>query len=34
MAGGGTAVIGPAKYKLAGDANRRVFDVKASGSEW
>ena len=34
MAGGGTTVIGPAKYKLAGDANRRTFDVKASGSEW
>jgi hypothetical protein len=31
---GGNTVIGPAKYKLAGDANRRVFDVKASGSEW
>ena len=34
IAGGGTTVIGPAKYKLAGDANRRTFDVKASGSEW
>ena len=34
MAGGGTTVIGPAKYKLTGDANRRTFDVKASGSEW
>ncbi len=34
IAGGGTTEIGPAKYKLAGDANRRTFDVKASGSEW
>jgi hypothetical protein len=34
IAGGGTLVIGPAKYKLSGDANRRVFDIKASGSEW
>ncbi len=34
LAAGGTTEIGPAKYKLAGDANRRVFDVKASGSEW
>ncbi len=34
LAGGGATEIGPAKYKLAGDANRRVFDVKASGSEW
>jgi hypothetical protein len=31
---GGNTVIGPAKYKLAGDANRRIFDIKASGSEW
>jgi hypothetical protein len=31
---GGNTAIGPAKYKLAGDANRRVFDIKASGSEW
>ena len=31
---GGNIEIGPAKYKLAGDANRRVFDMKASGSEW
>jgi hypothetical protein len=34
IAGGGTTVIGPAKYKLAGDAGRRTFDIKASGSEW
>ena len=34
LAEGGTTVIGPAKYKLSGDANRRVFDLKASGSEW
>jgi hypothetical protein len=31
---GGNTEIGPAKYKLAGDPNRRVFDVKAGGSEW
>jgi hypothetical protein len=31
---GGSTVIGPAKVKLAGDPNRRVFDIKASGSEW
>ena len=31
---GGNTVIGPAKYKLAGDAKRRVFDIKASNSEW
>jgi hypothetical protein len=31
---GGNTVIGPAKYKLAGDPGRRVFDVKAGGSEW
>jgi hypothetical protein len=34
LEGGGTTEIGPAKYKLAGDPNRRVFDIKASGSEW
>ena len=34
IAEGGTLAIGPAKYKLSGDANRRVFDIKASGSEW
>ena len=34
LAGGGMTTIGPAKYKLAGDANRRTFDIKASGSEW
>ena len=34
IAAGGNTVIGPAKYKLAGDAGRRTFDVKASGSEW
>jgi hypothetical protein len=34
IAGGGTTIIGPAKYKLAGDANRRTFDIKASGSDW
>jgi hypothetical protein len=31
---GGATVIGPAKLKLAGDANRRTFDLKASGSDW
>jgi hypothetical protein len=31
---GGLTEFGPTKYKLAGDANRRVFDMKASGSEW
>jgi hypothetical protein len=31
---GGTTEIGPAKYTLGGDANRRVFDIKAKGSEW
>ncbi len=31
---GGSTTIGPAKYRLAGDANRRVLDIKASGSEW
>lgn len=31
---GGLTEIGPAKYKLAGDANRRIFDIKASASEW
>jgi len=34
FAGGGSTVIGPAKYKLAGDAGRRTFDIKASGSDW
>jgi hypothetical protein len=34
IADGGTTAIGPAKYKLSGDANRRVFEIKASGSEW
>lgn len=34
IAAGGNTVIGPAKYKLAGDAGRRIFDIKASGSEW
>jgi hypothetical protein len=34
IAEGGTTAIGMAKYKLSGDANRRVFDIKASGSEW
>jgi hypothetical protein len=31
---GGTTVIGPAKYKLGGDAGRRTLDIKASGSDW
>jgi hypothetical protein len=31
---GGATEIGPARYKLAGDANRRVCDIKASGSDW
>lgn len=34
LAADGMTEIGPAKYKLARNANRRVFDVKASGSEW
>ena len=34
VAAGGTTIIGPAKYKLAGDAGRRTLDIKASGSEW
>jgi hypothetical protein len=34
LGAGGSTVIGPAKLKLAGDANRRTFDLKASGSEW
>ncbi|HEY3383346.1 MAG TPA: hypothetical protein VGK32_16360 [Vicinamibacterales bacterium] len=34
IAAGGTTTLGPAKYKLAGDATRRILDVKASGSEW
>jgi hypothetical protein len=34
IGGGGTTVIGPAKYKLAGDPGRRTFDIKASGSDW
>lgn len=34
LTAGGMTTIGPAKYQLAGDANRRVFDVKASGSDW
>jgi hypothetical protein len=31
---GGTTVIGPAKFKLAGDGGRRTLDIKASGSDW
>lgn len=34
MATGGDLVIGPARYKLAGDTTHRTFDVKASGSDW
>ncbi|HEX7485493.1 MAG TPA: hypothetical protein VF332_05035 [Vicinamibacterales bacterium] len=34
MADGGNTIIGPAKYKLAGDSGRRTFDIKAGGSEW
>jgi hypothetical protein len=34
IAAGGSTSIGPAKYKLSGDANRRVLDLKAAGSEW
>lgn len=34
LAGGGSMTVGPAKYKLAGDAGRRTLDIKASGSEW
>jgi hypothetical protein len=34
IAEGGTMTIAAAKFKLSGDAGRRVFDLKASGSEW
>jgi hypothetical protein len=34
IAGGGNTVVGPAKLKLGGAANRRTFEMKASGSEW
>ncbi len=34
IATGGTTAIGPARYKLSGDANRRVFDIKSADSEW
>jgi hypothetical protein len=34
LATGGATVIGPAKYKLAGDPSRRTLDLKASGSDW
>ena len=34
IASGGTTAIGPARYKLSGDANRRVFDIKSADSEW
>jgi hypothetical protein len=34
LATGGTTEFGPAKYKLAGDQNRRTLDIKAKGSDW
>jgi hypothetical protein len=34
IAAGGTTPIGPARYKLSGDANRRVLDLKSADSEW
>jgi hypothetical protein len=34
IAAGGSTAIGPAKYKLSGDANRRVLDLKSADSEW
>jgi hypothetical protein len=34
IAAGGNLVIGPAKFRLAGDGGRRIFDIRASGSEW
>jgi hypothetical protein len=34
IATGGTTAIGPARYKLSGDANRRVLDLKSADSEW
>jgi hypothetical protein len=34
IAGGGSTAIGPARYKLSGDANRRILDLKSAGSEW
>ncbi len=34
IASGGTTATGPARYKLSGDANRRVFDIKSADSEW
>ncbi len=34
IATGGAMAIGPARYKLSGDANRRVLDLKSADSEW
>jgi hypothetical protein len=34
IAAGGTTSIGPARYKLSGDSNRRVLDLKSADSEW
>jgi len=34
IATGGSTAIGPARYKLSGDANRRVLDLKSADSEW
>jgi hypothetical protein len=34
IAAGGTTAIGPARYRLSGDANRRVLDLKSAESEW
>jgi hypothetical protein len=34
IAAGGSMAIGPARYKLSGDANRRILDLKAADSEW
>jgi len=34
IATGGATSIGPARYKLSGDANRRVLDLKSADSEW
>jgi hypothetical protein len=34
IAAGGSTAIGPARYRLSGDANRRVLDLKSAESEW
>jgi len=34
MTAGGATAIGPARYKLSGEAGRRVLDLKSADSEW